>query len=58
VASVVERDHASAGAGERCDPTGVHPIHFLGGSEAVHKHDRLPLPFVEIGNLDVAIPET
>jgi hypothetical protein len=58
VASVVERNHASAGPGKRRDPTGMYPIYFLGGSETVHKHDRRALAFVEIGNLDVAIPKT
>ena len=37
---------------QRRDPAGLHPVHLLGGGEAVHQHDRLALARIEKGDLD------
>ncbi len=55
MAAIVERDGAPAGAGQRRDPAGMQPVHLLGRGKAVHQHDRLALPFVEIGDLDAVV---
>jgi len=51
VAAVVKRDDAAAGALERREPAGLHPVHLLRGSKSVHQHDRRALPLVEEGNI-------
>ena len=56
--AVVERDRAPTSKRERSDPAGMYPVHLLVGGKAVHQHDRLALALVEIGDLDLAIPET
>jgi hypothetical protein len=57
VAAIVERDDTAAGADERRDPAGIDPVHLFVGGKAVDEHDRLALPFVEIGDLHFAVHE-
>ena len=57
MATIVERDHAAARARQRRHPARIDPVHFLVGSKTVDEHDRLALPFVEIGDLDLTMRE-
>ena len=55
VPAIVERNHAPAIARQRRHPTGVQPIHLLGGGKAVHQHNRIAVTLIEISDLDTAI---
>src|SRR5215831_2992626 len=57
MAAIVERDDAAARTCKRRYPAGIDPVHFLVGSEAMDEGDRLALPFVEIGDLDLTMRE-
>src|SRR5689334_14581098 len=56
--AIVEHNSSSARTVESADPLRLHPIHFLCGRKTMDEHDRLTFPLVEIGDLDVAVPET
>ena len=58
VAAIVERDDAAIVARQRRDPAGLHPVHLRVRGKAVHQHDRLARALVEIGDLDVSVPES
>ena len=55
VPAIVERNHTPSITRERRHPAGLHPVHLLGGGEAVHQHNRFAIALVEIGNLDPAV---
>src|SRR6516225_4889436 len=57
VAPIIDRDGAAAGAGQRRYPARIEPIHFFVRRKAMDEHDRLALPFVEIGDLDITMSE-
>ena len=58
VPAVIERNRTPAGARERRHPAWQDPVRLLGGGEAMDQHDRVALTLVEIGDLDLAVPES
>src|SRR5258707_1160066 len=44
----------AAGAGERRDPAGMHPVRLLVGGKAMDEHDRIAGALVQVGDLDRA----
>jgi len=58
VPAVIERNRTPAGARERRHPAWQDPVRLLGGGEAMDQHDRGALTLVEIGDLDLAVPES
>ena len=40
MAAIVERDHPSAGLGQRIDPARIDPVDPMAGREAMHQQDR------------------
>ena len=58
MAAIVERDDTPARLGQRRDPAWMHPVDGCGRRKAVNENDRIALPLVEVGNLDLVVPET
>src|SRR5258705_10837236 len=57
MAAIVQRDDTPTRLGQRRDPARMHPVDGCGRRKAVNENDRIALPLVEVGNLDLVVPE-